>query len=404
MIGRSGRPDDPSTPVQRGRVARRARRIGESPAARTVRTSARTSARTVRGSARRRADRLLGAWFEIVQTAAAAGLAWYLARLIVGQETPYFAPVAAVISLGLARGQPRRRAVELALGVAVGIAVADVLVRAIGTGTLQIAAVVVLAMAGALLIGAGTILVNQAAISAILVITLPTVGQGPVTDRFFDALIGVLVALALSQVLFPRDPVRTLARAAEPALSELAEALEEVAEALPAGDVELAQRALARVRGLDDEISTFYDALAVARETAWLSPPRRRARGHLRLYADAARQVDHAIRNTGVLARAAVAATRGGASQEPELAAAVATLAAAVRELTSELSDPRAESEARRLARDAAELATGVLERDRDLRTSMIVGQVRATATDLLRGTGLDTQASRLDTRPEGEE
>lgn len=381
------------------------RRMGETRAARTVRGSAatvRTSARTVRGSARRRLDRLAGAWFEIVQTAAAAGLAWYLARLIVGQETPYFAPVAAVISLGLARGQPRRRAVELALGVAVGIAVADLLVSAIGTGTLQIAAVVGLAMAAALLIGAGTILVNQAAISAILVITLPTVGDGAVTDRFFDALIGVLVALLMSQVLFPRDPVRSVARAAEPALAELAEALEEIAAALRDGEVEDAERALERVRALDDEISTFYDALAVARETAWLSPPRRRARGHLALYADVARQVDHAVRNTRVLARAAIAAARRGPS-DPALAESVATLAAAVRGLASELSDPRAETDARNLARDAAELATGVLERDRDLRTSMIVGQVRATATDLLRGTGLDTQASRLDTRPEDE-
>jgi uncharacterized membrane protein YgaE (UPF0421/DUF939 family) len=176
----------------------------------------------VRGSARRRIDRVVGAWFPIAQTAAAAGVAWYLARLIVGQPLPFFAPASAVISLGVARGQPRRRAVELALGVAIGIASADLLGRLIGKGAVQIGVVVGLTMMVALLVGAGTILINQAAISAVLVMTLPTSGQGAAPDRFFDALIGGGVALLLSQVLFRGDPVATVARAARPALDELA--------------------------------------------------------------------------------------------------------------------------------------------------------------------------------------
>ena len=35
--------------------------------------------------------------------------------------------------------------------------------------------------------------------------------------------------------------------------------------------------------------------------------------------------------------------------------------------------------------------------------TNMVVGQVRATAIDLLRGTGLDTEAARLKVRPPDE-
>ncbi len=41
-----------------------------------------------------------------------------------------------------------------------------------------------------------------------------------------------------------------------------------------------------------------------------------------------------------------------------------------------------------------------MLERRQDLRTNMVVGQVCATATDLLRGTGLDTEAAQLKVRP----
>ena len=152
-----------------------------------------------------------------------------------------------------------------------------------------------------------------------------------------------------------------------------------------------------RVRALDDEIGGFYDAVAVGRENAWLSPARRRrSLGHLRAYADAARQVDYAVRNTRILARNAAQAARTGPPDQ-ELADAVAILADAVRALGRELATPDQEDEETRyLARQAADQATSVLSRRSDLRTNMVVGQVRATATDLLRGTGLDTQAARL--------
>ena len=351
----------------------------------------------VRSSARRRMDRVTGAWLEILQTGLAAGVAWQAAKLIVGQPQPFFAPVAAVLALGLSRGQPRRRAVELGLGVAVGILIADLLVQLIGTGTWQIGVVVVLAMSAALLVGAGILLVNQAAISAILVITLPGISAGGTLDRLFDALIGAAVALLLSQVLFPRDPVRQMGRAAGKVLDELALALEETAVALADGEQGPAEHALDRVRSLDEEIGAFYDAVAVGRENAWLSPARRRrSLGHLRAYSDAARQVDYAVRNTRILARNAAQAARTG-PPAPDLADAVSILADAVRALGRELGDPGQEDEETRyLARQAADDATSVLAKRSDLRTNMVVGQIRATATDLLRGTGLDTKAARL--------
>ncbi len=173
--------------------------------------------------------------------------------------------------------------------------------------------VVVLAMSAALVVGAGILLVNQAAISAILVITLPGLSQGGTLDRLFDALIGAAVALVLSQVLFPRDPVRQMGRAAGRVLDELALALDETAVALADADQGAAEHALERVRALDDAIGAFYDAVAVGRENAWLSPARRRrSLGHLRAYADAARQVDYAVRNTRILARNAAQAARTG--------------------------------------------------------------------------------------------
>ncbi len=350
---------------------------------------------SVRGQARRRAERLLDSGPPILQTSVAAAVAWAVATLAFGHVRPFFAPISAVISLGVARGQPRRRALELVAGVAVGIAVADLLSRLLGTGVPQIGLVVALAMAAALLLGAGTILVNQAAVSAILVMTLPGAGQGAVPQRFVDALIGGAVGLLIGQVLFPRNPLHLVATAAGKVLAEVARGLEQAADALATGDVPRAESALLALRSLDEPLTAFYDALAVARETAWLSPPHRRARGALRAYADAAAQVDLALRNSRVLARAAIGAARRAQPADPVLVEAIRKLAAAVRQLAADLARPQEVGDARRLAVEAAAEATQVLERHHDLPTSMLVGQVRATATDLLRGSGLDREAAR---------
>src|SRR3712207_9270145 len=53
--------------------------------------------------------RLRSGWLPILQTAVAACLAWFLAVLLLGLERPTFAPIAAVIVLGVAGrgGGPR---------------------------------------------------------------------------------------------------------------------------------------------------------------------------------------------------------------------------------------------------------------------------------------------------------
>src|SRR3712207_3857441 len=110
--------------------------------------------------------RLRGGWWQILQTAVAAGAAWFLAILILGHERPEFAPIAAVISLGLAVGQRSRRVVELTIGVAFGVAIADLLVSVIGAGPVQSGIVVALAMVVAVFLGRGDLGVNEAAITA----------------------------------------------------------------------------------------------------------------------------------------------------------------------------------------------------------------------------------------------
>ena len=212
-------------------------------------------------------------------------------------------------------------------------------------------------------------------------------GSSPSPARAVDALIGGAVALLVGQVLFPRDPVRAMAKAARPVVSDLAVALRALAEALRDGDEQRARRALEIARGTDDDLADFFDAVALARETFALRGRARDARARPALRrgrpADGLRRAQHAR------ARPPRAQRDPPPRAAPEeLADAVALLGDAVLELGSQLEDPEPDSAARRLALEAAVKATRVLQDDPGLSISVIIGQVRSTAIDLLRGSG----------------
>ncbi len=339
--------------------------------------------------------RLRTSVWAISQSAVAASLAFLVANVVLGHERPFFAPIAAVISLSVTLGSRPRRAVELVFGVAVGLMVADFLVLVIGTGTVQIAAVVLLAMATAVFFGGGTILVNQAAVSAILVVVLQPPNAVFSPDRFLDALAGGGIALLVS-LLLPVNPERLVGRAVGPVLDELSALLVEIAAVLKTGDPERGQGALLRAREMDERVRKLIETLEAGHETARLSPTRRRSLRHLNLYAGAGGRIELAVINTRVLARGAANATRRGDTIPGRLPEAVLDLSQAVKALNTFLEESDGAEVARRHALDAARKATEVLEERHELGISVLVGQVRAAAMDLLRSTGMD-QASALE-------
>ncbi len=339
-------------------------------------------------------ERLRVNGWPVVQTAVRAGLAYFLAAVVLGNEQPFFAPIAAVICLGLTLGQRGRRVVEVVFGVAVGLMVADLIVRVIGVGTVQIGVVVALAMAAAVFFTERSLLVNQAAITAILVVVLQPPDSDFSPDRFVNALVGGGVALAINY-LFPVNPERVVERAARPIFDELVAVLEEIAAALGRSDLERAERVLRRAREIDDRVRDFDEALAAGHETARLSPTRRRALKHLEFYSSASIRIELAVINTRVLARGAANAIRRGDSIPPSLPEAVLDLSRSVRALAAFLERPGPPDEARRFALEAARSATEILKERHDLAISVLVGQIRSAAVDLLRSTGMD-QASAL--------
>ncbi len=330
-------------------------------------------------------QRLRALRWPILETAGAAVVAWYLAKLLLSGDETAFAPIAAVICLGATFGQQRERALELTGGVVVGVLIADLLVLLLGTGPPQVGLMVILAMSAAVLLGGGTLLMVEAGVSAIIIGSTAPAAE-LVLLRPAEALIGGGVAFAVHLLVFPPNPRLLVARAAGDVFSGLGGALEQLATALRTGAREDAERALDRMRATDAGVRALADALQLGRDTARSAPLRWMDRAVLERQDEMSRHLDYAVRSARVLARDVLRHARAGGAPVPDLADAVADLARATWVLAAWFEEPDTEAgEPRGLALQSARRATEAMVLSDDVTLIEIAGQVRSTAVDLAR-------------------
>ena len=157
-------------------------------------------------------DRLREDGWTILQLAAAALIAFLLARWLGGHSEPFFAPIAAVVSLNTDLGERGLNALKLLLGVVLGIVVGELTLLVVSDLALALGIAVLVSLSISTLAGGSRLLVAQAAASAVLTVSISDGSAGP--ERLIDALIGAGVALVFTQLLFTPDPLKML-RAAE---------------------------------------------------------------------------------------------------------------------------------------------------------------------------------------------
>jgi hypothetical protein len=349
--------------------------------------------------ARQRLGRVRTNALLIVQVGVAASLSWWIADDLLGHSGAFFAPIAAVIVLGASVGHRLRRGIELVVGVGLGIAAGDLLVLAIGVGPVQLGLVVALAVAGALFLGSGPLLINQAAASAVLITTLFPPTHGIYYGRWVDALVGGAVAFAVQAILLPLNPLSLVRKTVDPVLALLTHTLSALATILDARDLHGAEVLLAATRRSDPVVGRFHESLQGARELVAVSPIRFRARGALNAYLAVGPHLDHAVRNTRVLVRHAAAALRNDEPVPPDIIAAIEALADAFAWLGRELAGGQEPDAARGRAATAMRLAYNALASPLQLSATALVAQARAIAFDIMLASGLDQPAARAFSR-----
>jgi Fusaric acid resistance protein-like len=323
---------------------------------------------------------------RITQSALAAGAAWEIALQIPGHGKPFFAPIAAVIALGADRGRRGRQAIEVILGVTLGILLGAGIVAVAGVGAWQLVLATAIALLIATAAAAPPVVRIQAAASAILVVALHQPGSNLATQRLVDALIGGGIAIVLARLLFPIDPLELVRDEARQLRVRVADALEEVAAALATRDRGRARGALQRLNSVDER--RLDEALTLARDVARRAPRRRPLRRRLEALGVSWQELEASVGDARAIATGALRMLGEGSAPAPELVVAVRAAAAAVRTI-----DPDEASATAERARVAAGRAR---ERDASLGASVVTHGVISIAEHALRAAAAREADSRL--------
>jgi uncharacterized membrane protein YgaE (UPF0421/DUF939 family) len=344
---------------------------------------------TLRKRASARARYVAAKGWLIAQAALAAGVAFWIAGDVLGHAEPFVAPLAAVVSLGTTYGQRITRVAEVTVGIALGLLLADALVHLWGRGVVQLVLVVALAILIALALGAGPLLVSQAAVQAIVFVSAGA-SDGQTLERCSDALIGGAVAI-LAATVVPRAALRHPHVQAAGLADAVSELLHEAAAAMRQPDVESTLILLKDARSTDPALTDLRLAASEGLSAMRGSPFRRRERQEMLRMSEIVEPLDHALRNTRVLIRRlAVAAMKG----EP-ISAACADSCDRVGEAVQEIARTlEAREDAAPLRSRLVQLGSEAWPSSASDAEVVVAAQLRSVVADLLRLSGLDPIAS----------
>lgn len=242
--------------------------------------------------------RVRAVWFTLVQTSVAAGLAWYIAHDLLAHPQPFFAPIAAAVSLSISNVLRAQRAIQMMIGVTLGIGVGTMVQGLLGPGAMPIAVAALIALLVAVFIGQGYIgqgmmFANQTVVSSILVLALYRSGVG--FERIYDALIGGCLAIVFAIVLFPADPLIVLRSARVGVLGTLCAVLSRTADIASGRIAPAPDWPLSAVDRVHEQLGGLIHARTTARHVVRIAPRRWGLR-------DAVQAADHQAVHVALLA------------------------------------------------------------------------------------------------------
>jgi pyrroline-5-carboxylate reductase len=159
----------------------------------------------------------------------------------------------------------------------------------------------------------------------------------------------------------------------------------------------MATEVLAQLREAEVKLRAFDESLNAGREISTVAPLRWGKRGALAQYLESYKHLARALRNTRVLVRRGLSMVTDDEHIPPNLIAAIRSLAESVDLLHQKLAEGEEPVRAREAALAAVRACAEAYQAGLGFSGSVVVAQIRSTASDLISATGLPPEeAHRL--------
>jgi len=173
-----------------------------------------------------------GPLLQVLKTSVGAIAAWLLSSLLVQQQLPIFAAIAALLVVQPSVNQSLAKGVERSVGVILGVVLAYFAGLLFGTASIVVLGSIVASLLVAWLLKLTPGSSNQIPISAMLVLVLGGQTPGYAGDRILETVIGAAVGLVVNAAIVPPVLVAPARLSVSRLSAGVASALERLADSL----------------------------------------------------------------------------------------------------------------------------------------------------------------------------
>lgn len=337
----------------------------------------------------------------ILQIGIASGLAYWIAKDLLGHQRPFFAPISVIIMIGMTGGERLSKAWDLAIGGTIGVLVGDLLFYRLGEGGWQIALIVSGSLAIASFFTKSQLAINQVAIGSVLIATImPPGAEVTGIDRTLDAIVGVVVSM-VTLALLPQAPMQSARSEISKVMGILCSVLNDVANGLRERDPEIIDEALEAIRSSQTGIDQMASAVKSGKESIRISPFLWSVRRYINSLSLVIPPVDNAVRTTRVLARRAHVLCEDGDAVTEQQVELIDTLSHICLEFSEVYGVDSRRAQAIAIPRIVNELRVAgqrasmdAVPEDAVLSAYAILAQTRSLIVDLLEVSGMSHESA----------
>jgi uncharacterized membrane protein YgaE (UPF0421/DUF939 family) len=153
-----------------------------------------------------------GLTLQIVKTAFAAAASWLVATSLLHSEYPYFAAVAAIITVQVTVADSVDKATQRIIGIIGGVLLSMLLGHWFKIGAISIFFIILIGMSIAKALRMNPQIISQVAISSLLVLAFGQSREGYGYERIIETILGSAIAVLINALIIPQNAVPEVER------------------------------------------------------------------------------------------------------------------------------------------------------------------------------------------------
>ncbi|WP_242928936.1 FUSC family protein [Pontibacter vulgaris] len=148
-----------------------------------------------------------GLTLQILKTALSAAISWFVATNLLHAEYPYFAAIAAILTVQVTVADSVDKATQRIIGIIGGVLLSMLIGHWFKVGALSIFFVILIGMGISKALRMNPQIISQVAISSLLVLAFGQFKEGYAFDRITETIIGSAIAVLINAVIIPQNAI-----------------------------------------------------------------------------------------------------------------------------------------------------------------------------------------------------